>query len=500
MPHLIAARYHARDGTQHLITVQPITEGRWRVLDTVAGTPIVVETITGDDGQVQAQALARDYLAERQAFQLGLRAHDPLPKPEGPPDRGGAAMGSVITAQPGARHAGSARPAAYGSTRSAMRIVRPQPAGLRCRVRLADGRVFTGALPPDRHRAIQLGMLHADAAELVELTPGTRSANGRLELDRRRRVEHYLPGGAGGREGWLEALLAHAERIVAGAYASARLSDGVREEAFVGVAPAPRRGDKHAIAHTRFLWVDVDHPDRLGALWALLAKRPCQLLIASGGSGGAHAYWKLAEPLAATRVVPATGELVEPIERAHLRLIHHLGVDGDGRPDVADIACKERSRVMRVAGSVNWKSGRYARVVEADFALPGYRPEQLVGDLPDPSPTRSACRPAGRIVSHEDPYKRIAPPVYFQRLAGITVPRNGLVSCPVPAHDDRHPSCSVGTGPDQGWCCHAACCGARGSVYDLASVLLGGPWGPQLRGEAFTRARARVTEVFGDVG
>jgi len=46
------------------------------------------------------------------------------------------------------------------------------------------------------------------------------------------------------------------------------------------------------------------------------------MLVESGGSGDAHAYWKIAKPLAATRVVKATGELVEPIERANLRLVH----------------------------------------------------------------------------------------------------------------------------------------------------------------------------------
>ena len=59
------------------------------------------------------------------------------------------------------------------------------------------------------------------------------------------------------------------------------------EEVFV--APAARaapRGDKHAVSETRFLWVDVDRPGQLPALWAFLAERPCHLLIASGGSGG----------------------------------------------------------------------------------------------------------------------------------------------------------------------------------------------------------------------
>jgi hypothetical protein len=411
-------------------------------------------------------------------------------------------MGSVIATDPSTRGAGSGRSAANHNARSAMRIVRPQPAGLRCRVRLADGRVFTGALPPARHRAIQLGMLHTDTAELVELTPGTRGADGKLSLDRRRRPEHYLPGGAAGRRGWLDALLAHAEQIVAGAHATQRAAAGPREEAFVGVAPRThRRGDKHAIAHSRFLWVDVDEPGELPALWALLAERPCHLLIESGGSGGAHAYWKVAEPLAAAFVEPRTGEVIEPIEQANLRLIHRLGVDDDGRPCVADVACRERARVMRLAGTVNWKTGQHARVVEADFALPAYPLAELVGGLPDPSPAPSAdLRTRRASVDETDPYKRIAPPEYFRRLAGITVPRGGLVSCPAPAHDDRHPSCSVGAEASQGWCCHSGECGARGAIYDLASVLHGGPWGRELRGSAFTRARARVREAFGDVG
>ena len=99
--------------------------------------------------------------------------------------------------------------------------------------------------------------------------------------------------------------------------------------------------------------------------------------------------------------------------------------------------------MMRLAGTVNHKTGRHARIVEADFQLPGYPLDQLVGDLPDPAPPAAPAR-AGRAVDHDDPYKRIPPPEYFQRLAGITVPRSGLVSCPVPGHDDAHPSCSVG--------------------------------------------------------
>ena len=173
---------------------------------------------------------------------------------------------------------------------------------MRCRVRLADGRVFSGELPAERHRALQLGMLHADTRELVELTPGARAPDGKLDVDRRRRPEHYLPGGASGQDGWLEALLGHAGRIVTGAFARELFDGAPREEAFVGVAPrTQRRGSKDAVAASRFLWVDVDRPGQLPALWAFLAERPCHLLIESGGSGGVHAYWKLSAPLPAVQ-------------------------------------------------------------------------------------------------------------------------------------------------------------------------------------------------------
>jgi len=358
--------------------------------------------------------------------------------------------------------------------------------GLRCRVRLADGLVFAGPLEPERHRALQLGLLHGQTDGLVELAAGARRA-GRLQINTRRRADHFLPGGQSGGEEWLRALLelaaAHADR---------------GEEVFL--APAVRsaaRGEKQAVRESRFLWVDVDQPGQLHALWAFLAERPCHLLIESGGSGGAHAYWRLAEPLQATRVVEGTGELIEPIERAHLRIIHRLGVGADGKPNVADPACAERSRVMRLAGSINGKTGAHARIVEADLELPPYPIGQLVGDLPDPTP-HAAPRPRGEGTS-SDPYKRISPPEYFEKLAGIVVPRDGLVSCPASGHTDRHPSCSVGTDTSQGWCCHSGSCGVRGAIYDLASVLLGGPWGHELRGEAFKRARAYVADVFGEL-
>jgi hypothetical protein len=345
--------------------------------------------------------------------------------------------------------------------------------------------VFSGPLGPERHRALQLGVLHDLTGGLVEIAAGARR-DGRLQITTRRRADHFLPGGQAGGGDWLGPLLALAAR-----HAEAG------EEVFL--APAVRsaaRGDKHAVIETRFLWVDVDEPDELPALWAFLAERPCHLLIESS-TGHAHAYWKLDRPLPATMVIELTGELVEPIERAHLRLIHHLGTDAHGKPNVADPACAERSRLMRLAGSVNGKTGAHARILEADLALPAYPIGQLVGDLPDPVlPVTPRVHASG---TSSDPYKRIGPREYFERLAGIVVGRDGLVCCPAAGHEDRNPSCSVGVDASQGWRCHAGGCGARGAIYDLASVLLGGPWGPQLRGEAFRRARAYVIDVFGEL-
>jgi hypothetical protein len=360
------------------------------------------------------------------------------------------------------------------------------PTGLRCRIRLADARTFTGELAPERHRSLQIGLLHQDTDGLIEVAAGVRR-DGRLQITTRRQADHFLPGGGLRRDGWREALLELA----------ARHADRGEEVFLAPAARYTRRGDKHAVCASQWLWVDVDQPGQLHALWEFLAERPCHLLVESGGSGGVHAYWKLAQPLPATRAVTGTGELVEPIERANLRIVHRLGVGEDGKPNVADPACAERSRVMRLAGTVNGKTGALARIIEADLQLPPYPIEQLVGDLPDPSPT--ASRRAGRQGQSHDPYKRISPPEYFEKLAGIVVPREGLVSCPAPGHADRNPSCSVGTSPDQGWCCHSGDCGARGAIYDLASVLLGGPWGHELRGEAFKRARAYVADVFGEL-
>ena len=149
---------------------------------------------------------------------------------------------------------------------------------------------------------------------------------------------------------------------------------------------------------------------------------------------------------------------------------------------------------MRLAGTVNGKTGAYARIIEADFALPPYPIEQLVGDLPDP--VTDVSRRAGRRGTEPRSVQADQPARVLRearrdrrpaRRAGVLP--GARARRPAPVVLGRRPS------PETGWCCHSGSCGARGAIYDLASVLLGGPWGQELRGEAFKRARAYVADV-----
>ena len=77
----VTARYRARDGSEHLVSVRRTREGRWRISDITDRETIIVEELTGsDDRLAQAEALARDYASEQAAYHRGLRAENPLPR------------------------------------------------------------------------------------------------------------------------------------------------------------------------------------------------------------------------------------------------------------------------------------------------------------------------------------------------------------------------------------------------------------------------------------
>jgi hypothetical protein len=161
--------------------------------------------------------------------------------------------------------------------------------------------------------------------------------------------------------------------------------------------------------------------------------------------------------------------------------------------------CAEQARVMRLAGTINYKTGRYARLVQVDLSLAPYSVTELVGDLADPPSgiASSRRRPRARGGGPEDPYRRIPPPEYFAKLAGVSVPRSGYVLCPSSRHAEKTASCRVWPEPAGGWWCFG--CGAGGAIYDLASLILGGPTGEALGGDAFRAARQLVVDRFGQL-
>ena len=389
-------------------------------------------------------------------------------------------------------------------------------------VRLPDASVVERAFSPTRHRSIHLAMLHAKSAGFVELAAGRRQDNGKLDIYTRRQRDHFLPAGQQD-EQWLSALLE---------LASDHQQRG--EEVFVGVAPrcAASAGKQHVL-RSEWVWLDIDGAEHLDRAALLLKRKPAHARVKSAGSGGEHLYWRLARPLPAKTITLNDGRVIENpqevreatgqagrtrlvgyrdqsggalvtefsvtewIERANLRLAHTLGhaMRAGALASVADTQCRDRSRVMRLAGTVNNKTGEHAQITHLDLRLPAYDPKVLLGDLRDPPGSRPRRRRGLRRLGG-DPYRAIPAADYFPRLAAIELPQRGNVSCPTPSHTDAEPSCSV---DEYVWYCHG--CGAGGSIYDLASALAGGPTGDVLAasGDQFRAAKRRVQSVFGEL-
>ena len=98
-------------------------------------------------------------------------------------------------------------------------------------------------------------------------------------------------------------------------------------------------------------------------------------------------------------------------------------------------------------------------------------------------------------VGEPDELAQVAPPAYFLALCAVRVSDGGgLIACPLPDHDDAYASCQVYAEAEQGWWCFG--CQRGGRIYDLASLLAGGAWGRDLRGEAFRSARELVAAAF----
>jgi hypothetical protein len=323
-----------------------------------------------------------------------------------------------------------------------------------CRLISRDGRERYGQLSADAQAAVFARTLHAGRGGLVEVAAANRSDDGRLIFGSRRQdPADYLPVGDIG--AFVDRVRRHRE---------------AGREVFAGPLPRSRPEPTNAgVDGGRALWLDLDDVEGEGELAWVDVLRP-HLLVASGG--GLHAYWLTDRRLSGYEV-----------ESGNRRLATHL---------CGDLAVANRGRIMRVPGSVNGKRGRVCRIVRLDLARPYVSYERLAARLADPKPPRGA-RPAkrGAVVEH-DPALGLPPAEYFAALCGLEPDGAGYVHCPLPDHDERTASCRLYA--DHWWCFG---CERGGGIYDLASLLEGGPWGTDLRGEAFRDARERVGEMGG---
>jgi hypothetical protein len=336
--------------------------------------------------------------------------------------------------------------------------------GERTLVVTPDGVARRLALDADRQAALWARLLHAGRPGLVEVVAGRRLPDGSLRMRSRNERGRYP------RAGDAPALVALVRR-----------HREAGEEVFC--TPLTRRlarpGRGGQVLPAAVAWVDIDERSNIDRVRVF--PHPPNLVVYSG-SGGAHAYW---------RVGPAVAP--EELEAANRRLAGALG---------GDLASCDRARIMRLPGSDNHKAGRPCRLAYLDLTRAPVPLARLCGGLEDPDPPPPPPDPAilrrwARWNAADDA-RRIPPPVYFLLLCGLAVPEaGGDVRCPLPDHDEQNPSCRVYPRPEQGWVCFG--CQRGGTIYDLASLLAGGPGGRRgaLHGKNFIELKRRVRELLG---
>jgi hypothetical protein len=324
-----------------------------------------------------------------------------------------------------------------------------------------DGTRREAKLTPEQHTRLYLKVLHGDRdAGLIEVAYARRRRGEKPTWESRSKTERYPH-------------VRDTESIVA-LVAAGRAA---HKEVCLGVVLRTEpRGTREAAGDSHLLWIDIDKPGELHRLWAWPS--PPHLIVSSGR--GVHAFLRLAGAL------PARPLEREYLERANLRLGYQLAGDSQVR---------HRNCLLRAPGSINHKNGNWCYVLFADFQRPPYDVKRLVGALPEP-PAEFLGRPirrrppnrpppfAANLHDH-DPARCIAPRDYFTVLARRNPGEYRVIQCPNPAHkggEERTPSCEVFDTPQEGWHCWG--CGAGGSIYDLAGVMLGVGWGPAITRQA----------------
>jgi hypothetical protein len=110
----VTPSYTDPDGIRHEVTVRRTAADDWQVLDTSPAKTRIIETLDGrQDGQEQAEAVARDYAenVHRLGWVPGRRAAERIPE-QGGADVSGDRSPHSRSRTPGASRAALSRPAA----------------------------------------------------------------------------------------------------------------------------------------------------------------------------------------------------------------------------------------------------------------------------------------------------------------------------------------------------------------------------------------------------
>lgn len=238
-------------------------------------------------------------------------------------------------------------------------------------------------------------------------------------------------------------------------------------DVYFGVQPRIRRtGRADAVARCWTIAVDADDER---ALAAVLAFKPSAAVVIESGSGGGHGYWPLRVPLRPSDAVVAARKLA-----------CHLG---------CDLAATDAARVLRPAGTCNFKHTPPREVKCVRLELLSYLAGDVVGHLPDPPEQR---RPAARprpTSATADELQAIPAPVYVLALTGRELGRDGKSQCPFHAGgEERTASLQVYTPPTGpgSWFCFA--CRRGGSIIDFGALL----YDVEPRGRGYWEIRRRL--------
>lgn len=195
--------------------------------------------------------------------------------------------------------------------------------------------------------------------------------------------------------------------------------------------------------------------------------------MAESGAHKLQAYWPLKESLSPDVAKVALERLGDALD--------------------ADRASRDVGRVLRAAGTLNYKHHppRPVRCVRAE--LDKFRVSEIAGDIATPSAVATSVGPAhprqratpARIAGGPMDVRAITSAEYVPRLTGRQVDRDGFVRCPLHKHgQERTPSLHVSETRSD-WFCHGDGCRKGGGLIEFWAALTRQP--VPARGREFVR-------------